>query len=188
MFSLFSYDLYHANLNQDLNIINQYINKIKNKDQGRLFSNVGGWQSHDLIKDDSTIIKLVESIEKHLNIFSKDFNIKKTFFVDNIWININNYKDSNERHFHPGSILSGVFYVKVPKDSGMLKFYNPLGNIIGPTLENKVDKWNEKNSVVMLVKPKENNLFIFPSWLEHSVLPNLNKTEERISFSFNAKI
>jgi len=188
MFSLFSYDLYKTNLEKNLNQINEYISKIKNKDQGRIFSNVGGWQSHDLIKDDSTIIELVESIEKHLNIFSKDFSIKKAFYVDNIWININNYKDYNERHFHPRSILSGVFYVKVPKDSGMLKFYNPLGNIMEATLENKVDKWNEKNSVVMQVKPKENDLFIFPSWLDHSVLPNLNKTEERISFSFNAKI
>ena len=31
----------------------------------------------------------------------------------------------------------------------------------------------------------ENTLYLFPGWLNHFVNPNLNKTEERISISFN---
>ena len=41
------------------------------------------------------------------------------------------------------------------------------------------------NSYSFSFKPAVNRLVLFPSWLEHSVEPNLNPDKKRISFSFN---
>ena len=42
-----------------------------------------------------------------------------------MWININRPGDSNSKHNHPGSDLSGVFWVKSLQRSGGLTFYSP---------------------------------------------------------------
>ena len=41
------------------------------------------------------------------------------------------------------------------------------------------------NSALYNFIPKEGQLLLFPSWVEHFVKPNLNKTQERISIAFN---
>ena len=43
---------------------------------------------------------------------------------------------------------------------------------------------NPLNSCVWEIEPVENRLLIFPSWLEHQVLPNITQ-KDRISLSFN---
>ena len=51
-----------------------------------------------------------------------------------------------------------------------------------------VSKYNSTNSSEWFFKPEENYLILFPGYLKHSVAPNLNKKEKRISISFNAII
>ena len=34
-------------------------------------------------------------------------------------MNTNSYKDSNRVHNHPGSAISGVYYVKAPSSAGV---------------------------------------------------------------------
>ena len=45
---------------------------------------------------------------------------------------------------------------------------------------------NHSNSEQWIFEPKENILLLFPSWLQHNVLPHLGK-EERVSISFNLR-
>ena len=45
--------------------------------------------------------------------------------------------------------------------------------------------WNPYNSATWKIPPTNNTLLLFPSWLNHTVDPNMNKKEKRISISFN---
>ena len=51
--------------------------------------------------------------------------------------------------------------------------------------DENVTDYNQQNSSFWSFEPQENVLFIFPSFLEHKVEPNMNETEKRISISFN---
>jgi hypothetical protein len=52
-------------------------------------------------------------------------------------------------------------------------------------LDKYKEQLTEQNSLVYGMPAIQNRLYMFPSWLRHSVKPNLNKNEDRISFSFN---
>ena len=108
--------------------------------------------------------------------------------MSNLWVNINGYKDSNSIHLHPGAVFSGVFYVKANENSGNLIFHNPCEDLMDIFFSDNVSEYNSKNSTEWFFKPEENNLILFPGYLKHSVGPNLNKKEKRISISFNAII
>ena len=64
-------------------------------------------------------------MEKQSNNFVKELEIYQKGKIKNLWININGYKDCNRRHYHPESIISGVFYVKAPDKSSILRFFHP---------------------------------------------------------------
>ncbi len=42
-----------------------------------------------------------------------------------MWCNMNAYKDFNLAHSHGDAVVSGVYYLKVPKNSGTIFFVNP---------------------------------------------------------------
>lgn len=167
--------------------IKNFINKYKNK-KGRTLSNVNGYQSenipHDLEK--SVFFNfLKDSINYYVNIFSKEvLQIKKELKLGNIWLNINKYKDYNDYHVHPGAIVSGSFYINTFKDCGGIKFY--INDNIPLYLEEKqIINYNKFNSSRFTCIPNKFDLILFPSWIFHSVNPNMDKKKERISISFN---
>jgi|TARA_R100000149_G_C5825136_1_gene102874 uncharacterized protein (TIGR02466 family) len=187
---VFKYEMYHAKLNLDLDDLQKFSFNLQKNNKGRVRSNIGGWQSNNLPETDyeeyKNINKLKNEILKHLDIFSKNFNINKKLTLSNLWININGYKDSHMVHLHPNSILSGVFYIKTPKNSGSLSFHNPCEDFAEGIFKGNVSSYNTKNCSIWYFEPQENMLFLFPSFLKHSVGPNMNKTEKRIALSFNS--
>ena len=124
--NLFTCPVYESKLNLDAKAISLNCLDIKNKYNGVVKSNLTGWQSFN-VKDK---INIVDEIMEHVNIFNKDLKIKKTLSIDNMWININNYKDYNIEHTHPGSILSGVYYSQVNDNSGNLVFIHPAKDVM----------------------------------------------------------
>ena len=187
--NIFRTEIYSSYLNFDLNKLTKYCFELENYNKSRKKSNLGGWQSGDLFdEDDDVIFNLRKLITKHLNNYSVNLSFKK-FKLTNLWININGYKDTNMKHMHPGSVLSGVFYVKLPNiDScGNLVFFNPAADLMEYSFNPHRDvlKYDNRHSSTSFVKPKENLLIIFPSWVNHLVEPNMSK-EKRISISFNS--
>ena len=88
-----------------------------------------------------------------------------------------------EELYHPESIISGVFYVKAPDKSSMLRFFHPSADFM--VRDWNVDlKCNMYTSSIWEILPEEGKLLLFPSWLEHEVDQNLSQ-EKRISISFN---
>lgn len=117
----------------------------------------------------------------------KDFN--PNFFIPELWINISPPGAYQEIHHHilspttgfsPYPLFSGVFYIDVKENSGDLVLKSPtsqnLNNI--PLTPKHKNKFN--------ITPKNQNLILFPSFLEHLVSQN-KSNQDRISISFNIK-
>ena len=176
-------------MNLDLKKLETFCNyhESNNKD-GRVISNVGGYQTGDLPLDTPVIKPLIKEIEKNANEFAKWFINPNPQKIINTWFNINKYKDTNIAHTHTMSEISGVVYVKTPKDCGQIVFHHPMKDLLGfyDTHMNIASR-NSYNSHLWKFTPTENTMYLFPSWLVHYVEANDNKKEERISFSFNTR-
>lgn len=185
---IFKESIFSFKLNLNLNDINNYCLEYEKNNKGEIISNLGGFQSSALDLNTPVINKLNSLIFNNVNYVSKKyFKLNKLLSISKIWFNINRYKDSNNKHIHPNSLFSGVFYSKIPDNSGQIKFFNSENALIFFSGVDMVE-YNEYNSSSYLLKPEVSFLHIFPSFLNHCVEPNLSQNEERISFSFNANI
>ena len=209
IYDIFKVGVYRTNLNLDIDAIFNYSNNLEKiyKESCANKSNRGGFQTPNLPTGfDSPIIKsnrggfhsenleesdddsnqllktLVQNISYHVNVYGKELgynNLK----LDNIWCNINYYKDYNEIHNHPGGKVSGVYYVKAPKNCGHITFYSPSFREV--TQAKLAVNDNHYSSQTWWLPAVENHLYLFPSYITHSVNPNMCEDEARISYSFN---
>ena len=90
--------------------------------------------------------------------------------------------DRHGRHCHPGSLLSGVFYLEVPEGSSDILFYDPrpARDILNIPRKQLTDI----NRSDVTITPKEGTLLIWESWMHHEVLYNKSK-EARTTIVFN---
>ena len=184
--NLFVTPVYGVIIKQDNKKIANYCNSLVKKiGAGRKRSAEGGWQSGDLVGDHPPLSNLISTITKHVNKYCSDIQLKKTS-LDNIWVNINGYKDSNTRHCHPNALVSGVYYVKTPKQSGQIVLEHPSYDTFGYDWhQGTIKNFNQYTSARWFIDTQPGKLLLFPGWLNHYVTQNLNKKEERISISFN---
>ena len=184
---IFKTSIWKTSLDLDLNSLNLEIKKIIEKDKGREISNEGGYQSNDIEYEKYIQLSFLSKIIKmNAKEYKKSLGLKENFLLNNMWININKYKDFNISHAHPHCSISGVFYVKCSKESGDIVFENINSNIISYVWEPDMDKYTVNTSSKWHITPQENLLLLFPAYLNHYVRPNMNK-QERISLSFNIK-
>ena len=88
-------------------------------------------------------------------------------------------------HHHGDNNVIGVYYIKAEENCGDLLLHDPRGTV--NFLDNR-----EKNTEGYLVtgrcyhriKPKTGNFVLFPSYIVHSVEPNMND-ETRIALAIN---
>jgi len=154
----------------------------KKKDQGRIVSNYGGWQSNDLVAGEhDQLDKLVAHLNFEVNECAKQVGLNPVKLY-NIWLNINPPGSYNHLHNHVGSVFSGVYYVQADENQGNIQFErsdNAEYHI--PAI---VAKDTYYTSTRATYKAKTGALYVFPGWLKHSVQGN-RSTEDRISISFN---
>ena len=154
------------------------------KDKGRVVSNVGGYQSNNL-QNVKFLSSLASFIHTACTTFNKDFDLKGQPVLDNIWININGYKDLNLIHNHGNTSMSGVYYVQTPPKCGNITFNHPAFDLVNLSYMNKMNNFNAYNSPSWSLPVKAGLLYLFPGYLNHLVGSNMNKTTKRISVSFN---
>ena len=166
-----------------------YAYELKNESKGRVISNVSGWQSSDLdiklpVFDElkNTINKFAQDLHEYIDLKKDRLNI-----LDNLWFNINSKGSSNRPHTHPGSVFSGVFYLKVPKNSGRIVFTNPNKLNEYHFDKDRVNSFNDYTSSYRWYEPKQSKLIMFPANLEHYVEGH-TADEDRISIAFNTKL
>lgn len=184
-FNLFSSVILYKDIKiNNKNLLN-FINDIKKNDKGRILSNEGGWQSNGLDQNKKELKELKENIIEEVKNYSNYVSLlNNKNYLQEIWVNINNYKDYNLLHNHPKSIISGSYYLKTPKNCGNIILYHPC-NQMSVDWDPVIKQYNHLNSTTWNIPVEEGKLILFPSWLYHSVSPNLNKKEERISLAFN---
>lgn len=166
--------------------------QMEEENDGVKISNVGGWQSDWIDITSEPFDVLVPEILKTLQTVIEYTKLKPHYTISNAWININRANCSNLVHMHPEAAISGVFYIKVPVNSGKIKFLNPAR--IGITSNVSNDQWATKPfdrpiTEVYEYLPVPGEVLMFPSWLEHYVENNDNvDNEPRVSIAFNIKI
>ena len=126
-------------------------------------------------------VGVMEQVMKDMN-WEKEKQVVK---INNMWAIINTGGAANHRHQHSNCTISGAYYVRAPKNSGDIIFYDPRPAPVY-TYPNAVNP-NLLNAQVNGISPKEGALVLFPSYLDHSVNENLSN-EERIVISFNITI
>ncbi|HSH42011.1 MAG TPA: TIGR02466 family protein [Arenicellales bacterium] len=152
---------------------------------------IGGWHSatdmHTRSEYDRLtheIFELMQGVFDHLG-YDRSYEPA----CDSMWANINPKYAYNRHHNHPHALWSGVYYVQVPDNAGLLYFSDPRpqAHVLTPYYDierRKPDTWNE-----VYYQPQEGRLIVFPAWLMHGVQPNLSERDgrdgDRISISFN---
>ena len=145
-----------------------------------VLSNDGGWQSVDKELDlISNIIKRhCKKYFRHLGNGNAECNIVAQ------WANVNCPGSSNIVHHHGDCDFSGVYYVRVPENSGDLLVHNfeaPNNNL------SKVFTNTTHTSTGHRVEPEEGLIVMFPGNLKHSVTTN-RSNEDRVSIAFNLDV
>lgn len=152
------------------------------KKESRVKSNRGGWQS-DLIepKPDGVFSPLIDEIYEMMKALPIQMN--KGIWIPQLWVNVNKRHDYNLIHQHGQYVISGTYYVKVPKDSGRIIFRDPRPGAIGNyRLNTDIDKGEFRHYT-----PVDGTLMLWPSYLDHMVEPS-NSNKERISISFDIRV
>jgi len=143
------------------------------------------------ILNNKILSKLKKEILKEIQYYKENILcVKKniTLYIKNSWIIIHKNYHFSHTHFHLNSFLSGILYIKTPKDSGDITFYNNYTHSsFLPLLNVPFEKYNEYNSFNWTIPVKEGKLLLFPSGLRHSVPYNLSN-DTRICLAFNVLI
>jgi uncharacterized protein (TIGR02466 family) len=153
--------------------------------QGMSISNVMGWHSKDDLHQRKEYKDFTEIASQFTLEIAKEMKWDLSLVsptINNCWAIVNEKNAFNVLHHHPNSMLSGVYYVKVPENSGNIYFYDSRSGaqMLLPPFKQMTLFTIGKISY----KPIEGMFLIFPSWLWHGVETNTSD-ESRICLSFN---
>jgi uncharacterized protein (TIGR02466 family) len=125
---------------------------------------------------------LSEFLLKHTNQFVSEMIEGRQVTIYESWVNYQGKHQYQERHTHPGSFVSGVFYMRTNGEDGALRFHPPSDSL---TLVPSAKLLFENNSIQY--QPVAGRIILFPGWAPHSVRANMTD-HERLSISFNCSL
>ena len=128
--------------------------------------------------------ELIKNIKIYLN--KSDIKKIKEIKIINLWVVRQLKNEYNPVHYHEGQ-LSGVGYLKIPKDMNQNKFVKNKKFKTNGTIDFINGQTNFLSKSIYNLNPKLGDLLIFPNYLMHTAYP-FNVGGERRSFSFNAKV
>ena len=139
-----------------------------------------------ILNDNESLAILKEFCELHVKIYVNQIIMPKydlDFYITQSWINKTKPHESHNYHDHPNSIISGIFCVHSVKND-CIGFHDPYYTFKNP-IDIQEKEHNPWNHDIWNFPVNDNDLFLFPSWLEHSVSTNPEATTDRISLAFN---
>lgn len=181
--------IWHFNLDDCDRLNHSLIQEIEAEQQhdrqGQKRSNVLGWHSVNDLHHRASFTDFNQIIGEHVYEVATSLHwdlAKISLQIESCWAIVNGKLAANSVHTHPNSILSGVYYLQVPENCGVISFYDPRpsAQILVPPIT-KFSPWTLPK---ISYKPQVGTMLIFPSWLSHGVEMNLSR-ELRISLSFN---
>ena len=169
--------------------INEYVDGITISKRNDYSSKLAS-QIKNEIKLSSIFIK--KNISKELIKNIRDYLLKsdikkiKEIKIINVWVVKQLKNEYNPVHYHEGQ-LSGVGYLKIPKNMNQNKLVKNKKNMTNGTIDFINGQKNFLSKSIYNINPKLGDLVIFPNYLMHTAYP-FNVDGERRSFSFNVKI
>ncbi len=142
----------------------------------------GGYTSYGSMSDLHRQFSIFDELKRHLDreatLYAKKAGLrfpKGDLRLSSLWANLMPSDCYHAFHLHPNSIVSGTFYVTVPKGASPLRLEDPRAALFMacPPRQMQVD-----------LNPKAGDIILFESWMKHEVPPN-RSAGERISVSFN---
>ena len=141
---------------------------------------------NDLTRRASVFDDLVRRITPRVSGFARSLDLDlggRRLCLDSLWINVLEPGGHHGAHIHPHSVISGTFYVDVPKGASAIRFEDPRLPQMMAAPPRKASA-RLANRTFVPVEPKSGTLLLWESWLRHDV-PENNARRPRISLSFN---
>lgn len=128
--------------------------------------------------------ELVKHLDTHVRSFARALDFAQTKLkLDSLWINVIDQGAVHTAHIHPHSVISGTYYVTLPKGAAAIRFEDPrLGLMMAAP--QKRERAARENQQFVSVAPKPGTVLLWESWLKHEVPLNTARGK-RISVSFN---
>lgn len=141
------------------------------------------WQTENNLENRPELQELMSVVMGHAGEALSSLRIQHNgYLVTGCWANIKPEGAGHRPHTHPNNYLSGVYYVRTPRQGGRIVFHDPR---IQPTLMSpRVAEENQYNCPRANLPVREGMLVLFPAWLTHSVESNPEDVD-RISIAFN---
>ena len=141
------------------------------------------------VLQDPLFSELNDTITKHVFDFANNYGDmnNRTVRCTGAWINVSSPGNYQEYHNHTQNHFSAVYYVKVPEKSGNIVFrsYDHVGDMFPLPFNINAEKEPAFRTYYLI--PRESDLIIFRSNLEHMVQKN-RSNEARISIALNFTI
>ena len=171
------------------NSMQNYISNLQKKNpEGVIKSNFKGWHSKNFDMKDEEPQNFIEKIKTNINTAINDMGWDlqtQEVKISNMWAIINTKGSLNQKHHHSNSDLSAAYYVSAEENCGDIIFYDPRPATV---YKHPIAKEaNILNATINSISPEQGMLILFPSYLEHSVDPNLSE-HKRIVISFNLSL
>ena len=184
--SLFATKLYEAEFADEalLSDLAHSIRSLSRDDEaGRRWSKehrYSGYTSYaslnDLPRRDPGFAQLAKVLTRHGVTFARELGWETRPKLDSLWANLLKAGGHHSGHIHPHSVISGTFYVEVPKTSGAIRFEDPRLPLMMSA--------PARADTFVTIEPRPGLLLMWESWLRHEVLPGAGRGE-RLSISFN---
>jgi uncharacterized protein (TIGR02466 family) len=166
---------------------------------GRLWSkdnySAGGYTSYGSIANlheiSPTFEELGKKIDSAVRKYIRELELDvspKSIRLCSMWINIMPSGCYHTMHLHPLSVISGTYYLQIPRGSRGLKFEDPRMAQFMTTPPRKRTA-RKQNQWFVEMTPKVGEVLLFESWLRHEVpagkAQGAGGNQERLSISFN---
>ena len=139
-------------------------------------SNEGGYHSPKFVG--TQFLSVYNVVEEFCNDLLEQKGLGLKVQSIEYWCNINRSYNYNVMHQHGRADLIGIYYVKVPPNSGNLVLLRNDGSQYCNLYENRADM------LEYVTEPETGRLYILPGHLWHYVTGS-DSEQDRISISFN---
>ncbi|MEZ5852603.1 MAG: TIGR02466 family protein [Hyphomicrobiaceae bacterium] len=141
---------------------------------------------NDLTWRSPIFAELAKDLDKHVGLYTRALDLdlgRAKLTLDSLWINILDPGGHHAAHIHPHSVVSGTFYVEIPKGASAIRFEDPRLPLMMAAPPRRATA-RRTNQPFITFEPKAGTLLLWESWLRHEVMINDAK-RPRISVSFN---
>ena len=145
---------------------------------------INGYQSPDFLHTKEKLRPLFNYVVHYISQIIDQLNlIDLDIFITSSYVSIMNKRESMILQNFNDSTFSGVFFLKVPDESGYFNIINPSLNSNWNLLKNCKEK-NPITSEMVKIVPSEGEIVIWPSYVPFSFETNRHG-EELIAIYFN---